>query len=144
MFAFVHERSRCFHINLLITPLCFLLRVERSVIRRRLQKGEGREDPSTRREYFCVPVKAWGRWIMFPDSSSIQASMGAARAEIERSLQRSEGRYLDSAPLWSLGVHPHDIKPRVTPKSVTLTKVYLCMCTIDVSGWCMFLLIEGH
>lgn len=77
---------------------------------------------------------------MFPDSSSIQASRGAARAEIERSLQRSEVRYFDSGPLWSAGVHVHDMKPRVTPKPVTLTKVYLCMCALlTYWGWCMFL-----
>lgn len=69
---------------------------------------------------------------MFPDSPSIQASTGAARAEMERSLQRSEARYFDSGPLWSAGGRAHDIKPRVTPKSVTQTKVSLCMCTIDV------------
>lgn len=67
---------------------------------------------------------------MFPDSSSIQASTGAARAEIERSLQRSEVSYFDSGPLWSAGVRAHHMTPRVTPKPVTLTEVYLCMCAL--------------
>lgn len=54
-------------------------------LQRSLQKGEGWEDPSTNQEYFSVPVKARGRWIMFPDSSSIQAST----VEIEWSCVRS-------------------------------------------------------
>lgn len=82
---------------------------------------------------------------MFPDSSSIQASTGAATLEIEWLLQRSEVRYFDSGPLWSAGVLENDIKPRVTPNSVTLTKVYLRMwALLTYRGWCWLLLIEPH